>query len=339
MYKEIHQQPDVLRETYKYNKDLLERIKKEISEKDIKTIIFAARGSSDNSGVYFKYLCEIYLNIPVSFGAPSIFTVYNSEVDYSNALIIGVSQSGQAQDVLSVMNNAKKYNATTIAITNFPNSPVAQAGDFHLFINAGEEKSVAATKTFTAQMYLLGLLVSSLTSSDELLQQLQNVPTEVERVFENTENIKSIAQSYKSIENAFVLGRGYHYSIAKEFALKLQETTYIKAIPFAISDFYHGPFALTDNESNFIIFAPADETSKDSKEIIEAVNDKESNVIIFSDRSDLISDKTIMLPHVSSIVMPYVSIVSAQLFAMYAAISKDLNPDKPRGLKKVTITI
>lgn len=338
MEKEIFEQPSCLRKTLAYNLDTLTKIEEECKQKKIRTVIFAARGSSDNSGVLFKYLCEVLVGIPVSFAAPSVFTVYNAFVNYEDTIVIGVSQSGQAKDVLAVMDAANKQNAMTIAITNYIDSPLAKAGKHHLYLNVGEEKSVAATKTFSAQMYLLSMLVSKLSGNTLLEQDLLLVPNALEETLQYHRAIEEQAFRFKDVQNCFVLGRGYQYAISQEIALKLQETTYIQALSYAMSDFYHGPFALTEKKSNFIILAPLDETYENAQEMIQAIQKVDANIIVFTSPSGDHFENSVRLPNHPKYIMPFVMIMAGQLFALYTAIAKGLNPDIPRGLKKVTIT-
>lgn len=338
MEKEIFQQRECLINAYNKNRLVLEKISKDLKEKEIKTVIFAARGSSDNSGVLFKYLCETICEIPVSFAAPSIITLYNSKLDYSSSLVIGVSQSGQAQDVLAIIDEANRQNAVTLTITNYEESPLAKSGTYHLFLDTGEEKSVAATKTFMTQMYLLALLVSYKDYNQELIQALVDLPEKLILSDEVLAQIKSQANKAKNIESAFILGRGYQYAIAKEFALKMQETTYIHALSYSTADFYHGPFAMISEDSYAVVLIPEDESYQDGLEILEALEKAGSNVLAITTNANLRTKNKIVIPHVSKYQAPFVNIYVAQYFCLNLAIARGLNPDEPRGLRKVTIT-
>jgi len=190
MEKEIFQQKSCLENAYKINLNVLENISSHLKRNKIKSVIFAARGSSDNSGVLFKYLFETICKIPVSFAAPSVITLYNSKIDYSSSLVIGVSQSGQAADVLAIVEEANSQKAMTITITNYPESPLARAGSYHLFLDTGEEKSVAATKTFMTQMYLLGLLVGFIDNNETMIDDFKKLPKKLDLENSVLETIK-----------------------------------------------------------------------------------------------------------------------------------------------------
>jgi len=341
MEKEIFEQSSTLKQSLLINEKTLSIIKSELKERKIRTVIFSARGSSDNTGVYFKYMCEVYCNIPVSLAAPSVFTLYKSDLDFTDTLVIGVSQSGEAKDVLAVIEAANKQHAYTITITNYPNSPLAKAGCQHMVLGVGEEKSVAATKTFTAQLYLLGLLAATMSDNESLYEGFKNIPLSLSLVLEKADEIKRIAKLLSKKLDCFVLGRGFQYAIAKEIALKLQETTYMKALSFAISDFYHGPFALADANSNFIIIAPKDETWENSQQIIEDLKKLNSHILVITDDVHFTDDycQYLTIPIQSVYGFPFLSIVAGQLLALHISLEKGLNPDVPRSLNKVTITV
>jgi glucosamine--fructose-6-phosphate aminotransferase (isomerizing) len=338
MEKEIFQQKSCLENAYKINLPVLEDIAAHLKRNKIKSVIFAARGSSDNSGVLFKYLFETICKIPVSFAAPSVITLYNSKIDYSSSLVIGVSQSGQAADVLAIIEEANNQKAMTITITNYPDSPLAKAGTYHLFLDTGEEKSVAATKTFMTQMYLLSQLVGYIGENEELITDLKNLPEKLEFSDSVLEKIKTEAKKYKEVNSAFILGRGYQYAIAKEFALKMQETTYIQALSYSIADFYHGPFAMISKDSFAIVLVPEDETYEDGLKMLEALKNADSQVLAVTTDENLDVKEKIVIPSISKYQAPFINIFVGQYFCLNLALTKGLNPDEPRGLKKVTVT-
>jgi glutamine---fructose-6-phosphate transaminase (isomerizing) len=338
MEREIFQQPNSLREAYNFNKLMYKKIVEEVKKKDIKSIIFAARGSSDNSGVYFKYLCESIYKIPVSFAAPSIITLYKSKIDYSSSIVIGVSQSGQAEDVLNVIEEANSQGAITITITNYESSALAKSGQFHLFLNTGEEKSVAATKTFMTQMYLLGLLVGHISEDESLIKDLQTVPDALEMSTDTVNVVKHYAEKFSDVESAFVLGRGFLYSIVKELALKLQETTYIHALSYSIADFYHGPFAMISEKSFCIVLLSEDESYNDGLNMLKALKKAEAKRLVITTDATVAEENLIVIPKISKYTAPFVNIFIGQYFCLKLALARGLNPDQPRGLNKVTIT-
>ncbi len=339
MAQEIKEEAKKLTESIQINQKILDRIGSIVREKNIQYVIYAARGSSDNAGVYFKYLCEIETGMPVAFAAPSVLTLYKGELKMNHTLVIGVSQSGKAKDVLSIIEHAKAQNALTVSITNDETSPLALSSDFHLGLSVGLEKSVAATKTFTAQMFLLAHLVASISNNVALKTELSQIPELIEKTYLCEDAIHQAALNFTSIQDCYVLGRGYAYAVADEFALKMQETSYLKAMSFATSDFYHGPFALVNKDANFFVIAPNDETITNSKEIIEQIEALGASCLVFTNDKTIEAKAKILLPESPKRITVFTLIVAIQMFSMHLSISKGMNPDQPRGLKKVTITV
>lgn len=338
MQQEIYEQIELLPKSVQFNQSTMAQIGKIVKEKKIQFVVYTARGSSDNAGIYFKYLLEVHAGMVVSFAAPSVITLYEGKPHLTNTLVIGVSQSGKAKDVYAVLELAKTQGAVTVAITNHSDSPLAQLADFHLDLAMGSEKSVAATKTFTAQMLLLAHLANHLSLNDSLQSDLSQVYSLMKETLKQDSHIQEVAKQFIHDESVFVLGRGYSYGVADELALKLQETAYIKAMAFATSDFYHGPFALANKDSKFIVLAPQDSSYQNSKEIIEKIEELGAQVLVFTCAKQAKEPK-ITLPNAPQSMVVFPLILASQLLSLYISLAKGLNPDTPRGLKKVTITV
>ena len=338
MHQEIHEQPSIIERLDRMIEPRMIMFRDLFLKKNPKHIILAARGSSDHACVYFRYIEEICYGLPVSFAAPSVVSMYQSKMNYENALILGVSQSGQAQDVLAVMREAKKQNALVVSITNDQTSPMALEADFALNLFANKELSVAATKTFTTELYILAKIVSVM-SNNSLENELKRVPQFMEKVFNVEENIKRVAEQFSSTSLTYILARGPLYAVAQEAALKLLETTYIHAKAYATSDFHHGPFAAIDETVQTVIFLEKGVMYQDMLEMINKIELSHGKLIIFTnDESYINRNPVIYLPETSFITSAFVFSCAVQLFSYYVALSKGLNPDLPRGLKKVTIT-
>ncbi|MCX7842552.1 MAG: SIS domain-containing protein [Clostridia bacterium] len=341
MWKEIFEQPSVLKNCIKNNSQLISEIVDSLRKRQIYSIIIAARGTSDHAGVYGKYIIETVLGIPVALAAPSVFTVYGKKLNMEKSLVIGISQSGKAADVLEVIREANKQGAVTVSITNFVDSPLAIEARHHLWCNAGLEESVAATKTFTSQIMLLAQLVAKWAQDKAMIMELDNVPENVEKALEISDIIKEKVQRYRYMNECFVLSRGINYSIALEGALKIQETTYVKAKAFATSDFHHGPFAMVEKDTPVIIYAPYGPSFKDTGEMVEKLKQSQAELIIVSNSAELLEkgNCSFIIPAASNdIISPFYNVVIAQMFACQLSLAKGLDPDKPRGLNKVTIT-
>lgn len=341
MWNEIFEQPEVLRRCSMRNTEVISEIVKVIKEKKIESIVIAARGTSDHAGIYGKYIIEYLTGIPVALAAPSILTIYNKSLNLKNSLVVGISQSGKAADVLEVIKEANKQGAVTVGITNSELSPIAIECKFHLFADAGIEGSVAATKTFTAQMLLLAQLAVTWKNDNDLMESLKLVPQQVAETLKIAETVIEKVQRYRFMEECFVLSRGINYPIAMESALKIQETTYAKAKAYATSDFYHGPYAMIEKSTPVIIYAPEGPCFKDICNMIYKLKESEAELLIVSNNKEAVSlgNCGFTIPNTENdLISPFFNVVVAQMFACQLALSKGLNPDCPRGLKKVTIT-
>jgi len=342
MLNEIFQQPKVLEGIENENKDILTALVKELNEKKINHAVLSGRGTSDHAAVYGQYMLGIYKNVVTALAIPSCITLYNGKPDMANDLVIGISQSGEAADALAVIETANSQGAVTVAITDNKQSPMAKIAKYHLYCNAGLEESVAATKTFTAQMYLLALLTAYWSGSSELLNSLRTLPDSLKKAVESISSIvMPRVERYRYMEEGFVLARGFCYSIALEMALKIQETCYIKMQGYAVSDFYHGPLAQINSEVPVIILAPVGEAFEDLEAMIDRITSMGTQVMVVTDDKALAKkyENSVLLAALGSeATSVFLFAVFAQCFAEHLSVSKGLNPDSPRALKKITIT-
>lgn len=341
MFSEILEQPEVLVRCHNTNRENIKSLVNTIKEREINSVVIAARGTSDHAGIYGKYIIEYELGLPVSLASPSIYTIYKKKVDLSKSLVIGISQSGKAADVLEVIKSAKECGAVTVTITNDTASPLAKEAGTHLFCDAGLEKSVAATKTCTSEMYLLAQLVAEWSGNEDNMKELSEVPVKLSEIFDEADAISEKVERYRFMNECFVLARGINYPIAMESALKIQETAYVRARAYATSDFYHGPFAMIQKDMPVIVYAPNGPTLNDTTDMIKKLKENEAEVIVVSNNDEVIEmgNCSFKIPQTSNdIVSPFYNVVIAQLFACNLSIIKGLNPDTPRSLNKVTIT-
>lgn len=341
MWKEIFEQPTVLNNCLLQNIQIIDEIINDIESRKITNVLIVARGTSDHAGIYGKYIIEHNIGLPVALAAPSIITMYNKKLILKNSVVIAISQSGQAEDVLEVIKCANEQEAITIGITNFESSPIAINSKYHLDTAAGIEQSVAATKTFTSQMMNIALLIAKWSKDENLIASLQLVPQKVRETLKLSKSIVSHISKYVEMEDCFVLSRGINYAIALESALKIQETTYVKAKGYAISDFHHGPFAMVGQQTPVIVYAPEGPSLADANEMIKKLKKAGASVIIVTNNQQLLKENkiTFAIPACNNdLITPFYNIIFAQMFACQLALAKGLNPDKPRGLNKVTIT-
>jgi glucosamine--fructose-6-phosphate aminotransferase (isomerizing) len=345
MWDEIYEQPVVLEKCLQ-NTGLIKEIARLLESQDINLVYIAARGTSDHAAVYGKYLIEYLLGIPVALAAASIFTVYHKPIHFKKALVIGISQSGEAADVLEVIHSANQTGAITISITNALNSPLAVAAKFHLYCNAGIEASVAATKTFTSQIFLLAQLVAEWAGQrnvrTNLKEELTGVPEKVAATLELSRDIHHKAERYLLMNECFMLARGINYAIALEAALKIQETNYVRAQAFASSDFQHGPIAMLDRNIPVIVFAPQGPAFNDVQKTLHMLKKNQLELIVVSNNQELLAESScgFTIPATEEdLISPFFNVAVAQMFACQLALIKGFDPDHPRGLHKVTITL
>ena len=341
LYQEIHQEPQVIETLVSKPQEAIQALAAEITNRKIRHIFIAARGTSDNAGRYAKYLLGAHNNLIVSLAAPSLFTVYNQPPDLTDSFVLGISQSGKSPDLVSVLTEGQRQGALTAAITNYPDSALARTADFVLDLQAGEETSLAATKTYTAELTTLALLSTELTPSDELKTELKSLPDRIRESLLNEAQVKSLVERYRYMSHCVVIGRGYNYATAFEFSLKLKELTYTIAESYSSADFLHGPVALVDRGFPVFIIAPSGKMSAEMKSLVEKVQNREPEIVMISDQPELLalSDQPLPLPSgTPEWLSPILAILPGQLFAMYLAHTRGIEIDRPRGLNKITET-
>ncbi len=269
MWKEINETPRVLAEIHGANAETMKNLVSAIKESKATNFVAAARGTSDHALIYFKYVLEVNSGYTVGLSAPSVITLYKGKINYANSIIIGCSQSGEAADVLEVIKKGNEQGAITIAVTNNSHSPMARAAKFHLDCNAGEEKCLSATKSFSAQLYLLLWLASELAEDREKLAVLKGLSSVIENIFPKIDAFTTkFAQKFKDMKSGFVISRGFTYPIALEATLKLQETCCIQMKGYAGSDFYHGPMSMVSEKTPVIVYCAENNGDEETKEIV-----------------------------------------------------------------------
>ena len=273
---------------------------------------------------------------------PSLFTYYQQPPKIQNALVVGISQSGQSPDIVSVLENGKKQGNLTLAITNEPNSPLAKNADFILDIQAGDEKAVAATKTYTSQLMTIAMLSAALSGEKARWDELAQIAEWADTALKRDPKIAQAAQRYRYMQQCVVLGRGYNYATAFEWALKLKELTYVAAEPYSSADFKHGPVAIV--ESGFPVFAisPKGKVFDSMQNMLKHLkNDLRAELVVISNSLAALELAEISIPipeNVPEWLTPLISIIPAQLFAYHLTLAKGYNPEEPRTIQKVTET-
>lgn len=342
MLEEIAQQPKVLESLEEANRETLLALTKELRERNITHAVFAGRGTSDHASIFAQYVLGITTGVVSGLAMPSCITLYDGHFAFSSDLVVGVSQSGKAADALAVMQQANACGGVTVAITNDTQSPMAKEAKYHLYCNAGPELSVAATKTFTAQMGLAVLLAAYWSGKEELLKAFRALPSYVEALIRKCDgDMPQTTLRYRYIEDGFVLSRGLSYPVALEAMLKIQETCYVKMKGYAVSDFYHGPLAQVDMDVPVIIFAPKGHAEQDNRDMAKKLREIGVDPLIVTSDEAFARENSLsfLIPDTGNeITQAFLFAVFAQRFAESLCGQKGLNPDAPRNLKKVTVT-
>lgn len=341
MLNEILEQPQALKKTFKAERAHAREFIKTARARNFRLVVLVARGTSDNAAQFGRYLTEITTGIPVALSAPSVHTVYHSQLDYRQALVIGISQSGEGQDINLVLEAAKRRGGYTIGITNERDSAMAKLVDDVFLVHAGKQRSVAATKTYTGQLMLFYLLAAALGTT-VTMESVSEIPDRVTEALKLIPELRNLVERYRYMDHCVVVGRGINYGNAYEFALKLMETSYIVSERFSAADFMHGPIALIERNFPAFLFMPPGRTFREMRELSVRLAKLHAEVVAFSSTEARIpaATRVIRVPgDIPEIYTPIPYIVPGQIFAAHLAGVKGLDPDAPRGLHIVTKTV
>jgi glucosamine--fructose-6-phosphate aminotransferase (isomerizing) len=338
---EIEEQSAVIQDLLQNEAESVKRIARSIAG-NYKYIIIAARGTSDNAARYAQYLLGAHNHLQVALATPSLFSIYKTPPDLSHALLIGISQSGQSPDIVSVLAEGKNQKRPTIAITNDSNSPLAQQADFIIPLHAQKERAIAATKTYTSSLATLAMLSCAIVDNRAYWQELDKIPGAIQETIQIVKSAIQRTERYRYMGHCAVLGRGYNYSTAFEVALKVKELTRIVAEPYSSADFRHGPIATVGQGFPIILISTRGSTSQDMGELYDQLRHLKAEMIIISDDPALLQYAQLPLCIPSGLpewLSPLVAVIPGQLFALNLAIARGLDPDRPAGLTKVTETL
>lgn len=341
MLKEILEQPHALRATFHAERAHALEFMKFARQQNFRLMVLVARGTSDNAARFGRYLTEITTGIPAALAAPSVHTLYRAPVDYRQALVVGISQSGEGTDINMVLRAAKRHGGYTVGITNEKNSTMAKLVDEVFLVHAGRQHSVAATKTYTGQLMIFYLLAAALGSAVSM-ESVSEIPGRVKETLNLIPELRELVERYRYMDHCVVVGRGINYGNAFEFSLKLMETCYVIAERFSAADFVHGPIALIEHDFPAFVFMPPGKTFAHMRELSQRLRKLRAEVVAITGARAKIPSATRVIrvpgemPEIYSSI-PY--IVPGQIFAALLAEIKGLDPDKPRSLNIVTQTL
>jgi glucosamine--fructose-6-phosphate aminotransferase (isomerizing) len=295
-------------------------------------VLIAARGTSDHAGLYAKYLAEVEMQLPAGLVSPSSMTVYGARPDMSDVLFVAISQSGGSPDLRESLGVARERGALTLAVTNAIDSPLAAAAEIAVDVRAGAERAVAATKSYTAELLSLFLLFGG----ERAAEAAARLPEAAARTLALTadERLEGVAARFQYAERLVLTARGYSYATAREAALKLMETSYLSALAFSGADLLHGPLAMIDRSVPVIAVTSPGRGGAAMEPVLARLAELEAHVL----RVGVDDGLPIASDGLPEQLHPILEILPLQRLAWRLALDRGVDPDRPRGLSKVTQT-
>ena len=340
MYGEMAEQPDVLRRVLREGAPAIRETARRIAARRPRFVLLSARGTSDHAALYAKYLIEVELGLPCGLASMSTTTAYGAKPLLEDVLLITVSQSGGSPDLVASTRTARGAGAITLAVTNNPDSPLAEASEFHVDVLAGPEKALPATKTYTAELLALYLFVMGLRGFDGSTAAAV-LPDLAEEVLERGGEVRELAGRYRFAERMVITSRGYGYPTAKEAALKLMETSYIPALAYSGADLLHGPLAMVDNISPVIAIVTEGRGGQALQPVLDRLRGRGADLVVIGPRLQVAAASGgFALPtgHLPEALQPVLEILPLHKLAFEVSVARGQDPDAPRALAKITET-
>jgi glucosamine--fructose-6-phosphate aminotransferase (isomerizing) len=359
---EILEQPDAARRQLSSSAAELEALAARLREVPVDSVVIAARGTSDHAAIYAQYLLGAVDRLAVALATPSLVSLYGVEPQLERSLVIGISQSGASPDVVGVVEAARRQGAATMAITNEPASALGSTAEFVIDLAAGPEEAIAATKTYTTALLAIARLAIALgprgdsdgasdgasTASFDpmtLAALLERVPSWIAAALDVEPAVRTLAVELAAapgaIDRCVIVGRGFEYATAREWALKLKALARVFADPYSAADFLHGPIAIVQAGIPVLVLAPEGAAAAGQIDLLRELRARGIDTVVVSDNAETrdLGRWSIALPAgIPEPLRPIVSIVPAQLFAYHLTLARGLDPDEPRYLSKVTRT-
>ena len=335
MLREAEQAPEAVAEQLRRNLADVTSLAAALRSRGHRFVVTSARGSSAHAATFGKYLIETRLGLVTAAAAPSVATLYGAELDMAQAVFLAVSQSGRSPDLVHQAEAARRAGAFTIAIVNVPGSPLEQACEAVLPLHAGEEQSVAATKTFIASLTAQAQLVAHWSEDAGLQAALDRVPEQLHRAA--ALDWSDALEPLSDVHDMLVVGRGYGFAIANEAALKMKETCALHAESFSAAELQHGPVTLVDADYPVLVFSQEDETRAGMLELVAQLRGRNANVLV-AEPGEPAAGRLPVAPPLHPVCDPVAMVQSFYGLAARLSVRRGLNPDQPRHLRKVTMT-
>ena len=338
---ELREQPAALAGLLERESDRVADVAAAFKREDVRYILIASRGSSSNAARYAQYLLGRANRVPVMFATPSLYTIYEQPPRLEGAVVVGISQSGASPDVASVLAEGRRQGRPTIALTNDPTSALAQQADALLPLDAGEERAVAATKTYLNSLGAIALLFTAIGDDATARAELQAMPEILEAQIALSFETAPPLDEYRDAVGATVVGRGVNYGTAFEIALKIRELSGLVVEAYSPADLMHGPIAAIQPDWPVIVVAPTGPARPSVEELSLPLRERRARLIAVSDVDAVLRrahTKLPLVPRVPEWLSPLTAVIPGQLTAMRLAQLRGLDIDNPQGLHKVTLT-
>lgn len=339
MRSELGEGPDIVERLLGGAVGQIEEVARAVRARQIDLAVIAARGTSDHAALYAQYILGARNGLLVASAAPSLVSLYGAPPQLRNALVLGISQSGRSPDVVAVLAESHRQGALTVAITNDKTSELAAAAEHIVELDAGEERAVAATKTYLAEIAVLAMLSAALSGDRASRDELGAIPAALRAALLQEDVVAPLAVAWARENRCAVLARGFHYATAREWALKLKELAYVLADPYSAADFQHGPIALVGEGFPVLAVATKGPALEGMTELLARLGDARARLLILSDAELGDLGDVVAIPSVPEWLSPLVAILPAQLFAYHLARARGLDTENPRNLSKVTLTL
>jgi glutamine---fructose-6-phosphate transaminase (isomerizing) len=339
---EIAEQPERLGNLLADGAGEVEAIARALRARPVHHVVIAARGSSDNAARYAQYVFGAFNRMTVTLATPSLFTRYHAPPRMAGALVVGISQSGQSPDLVAVVDEGRRQGCPTLAITNAAGSPLTTVADHTLLLRAGPERSVAATKTYTAQLLALAMLSAAVADDTHRIEELASVPAHVAAALAvGADAVGQAAATLKDAGHGVVIGRGFNYATAFEISLKAKELACFAVEPYSAADFQHGPIALVDSGFAAIVVNVEGAVSHEVEDLLRTMTARGAQPVVLSNLASSLALALAPLPLPAGVpewLSPIAAVVPGQLLAFHLSRARGFDPDQPRGLSKVTRT-
>jgi glucosamine--fructose-6-phosphate aminotransferase (isomerizing) len=339
MRDEIFEQPEALSRTLERLADVRQRLRR--LRNDVDRVLFFARGSSDNAAIYARYVCEVVVGIPAALGAPSVATVYHRSLDLRRTLVVTISQSGRTEEMVDIADWARRCGATTLAVTNTDGSPLTDIVDLPVVTDAGVERAVPATKTFTAALLAIAGVAEALSGGRPFGDALQAVPEQASELLLRAPDVDRLTPLLASCTSLTVVGRGFSLATAVEIALKVEEACRLPAAGLSSADLQHGPLGAVHEGTALLVTAAAGGPTVAGLTAL-AVRARQSGALTLGIGGDArlraACDAAVAGADLPESIAPIVDVIPGQLLTESLARLLGHDPDAPRGLTKVTQT-